>query len=81
MFECISKDEAKRRIDESPGDFVIWSNMTNLPEKIKKSTGKSVISAAKEVSYQDNDFFGTLLLKNYNQIQNLQSILFSQNNK
>ena len=77
LFEYISKDEAKKRIDESPGDFVIWSDMTTS-EKIKKNKGKSFINIAKEVEYQDNDFFGTLLLKNHNTIQNLQSILFSQ---
>lgn len=77
LFECISKDEAKKRIDESPGDFVIWSDMITS-EKIKKNKGKLFINIAKEVEYQDNDFFGTLLLKNHNTIHNLQSILFSQ---
>lgn len=40
MFEYISKDEAKKRIDESPGDFIIWSDLIHLSERIEKMRGR-----------------------------------------
>ena len=88
MFEIISKDEAKRRLDESPCNDVLWrsidKNYVHKKRKIKKSEGKKLISRAKEVAYQNNDFFGTLSFEiiedKKREISIIQSILFPQKN-
>lgn len=68
MFEVISKEEAKRRIDASPSDEVVWMDMNRITlthskaKRIRKKEGKKLINAAEEVLYQNNDYFGTLSL-------------------
>lgn len=65
-YITVSKEEAKRLIDETPGDSVtiVVVNMKtrfHLPtERKNKKIGKEIIDLAKEVGYQDNDFFGVI---------------------
>lgn len=62
----VTKEEAKKLIDEAPGDFVIVSKINvathrSEPNKrIKKVDGKQLVDAAKCISYQNSDFFGIL---------------------
>lgn len=68
-MEYISKEEARRRLDEAPGDGVFWNSIDNvtyihaIPQRIAKEKGKELVNCAENISYQDNDFFGMLLLE------------------
>ena len=64
----VSKEEAHRRIDETPG--MIWMDSFNWvtyihtrPRQITIDEGKRIINKAVTVDYQDNDFFGHLCLE------------------
>ena len=64
----VSKEEAHRRIDETPG--MIWMDSFNgvtyihtRPRQITIDEGKRIINKATTVDYQDNDFFGLLSLE------------------
>lgn len=67
-MEYISKEEARKRLDEAPGDGVFWNSIDSrtyihtISKKIGKEKGKELVNKAKIISYQDNDFFGMLLL-------------------
>lgn len=64
----VSKEEAKKRIDEAPG--MIWMDSFNgvtyihtRPRQITIDEGKRIINKANTVDYQNNDFFGLLSLE------------------
>lgn len=64
----VSKEEAKRMIDETHGK--IWIDSFNgvtyihtKPKQITVDEGKRIISKASTVDYLDNDFFGHLCLQ------------------
>lgn len=65
-YLTVSKEEAKRMIDAAPGDsvtiaFYNKSTMVHKPTlRKKKKTGKELIELAREIGYQDNDFFGVI---------------------
>ena len=65
-YLTVSKEEAKRMIDAAPGDnvtIVIYntSTMVHKPTlRKKKRIGKEIIELAREIGYQDNDFFGVI---------------------
>lgn len=65
-FVTVSKEEAKKMIDASPCDEItiaIFDMKTrfHLPtERKEKRIGKEIIELAKEVGYQNNDFFGVI---------------------
>ena len=65
-YITVSKEEAKRMIDAAPGNTVTIaiynpSNMVHAPTiRKKKKIGKELIELAKEIGYQDNDFFGVI---------------------
>lgn len=62
----VSKAEAKRMIDEAPGDKVVVSiynckTRIHMPTSRKsKKTGKDIVEIAKEIGFQDNDIFGVI---------------------
>lgn len=65
-YLTVSKEEAKRMIDAAPGDSVIiaiynTSTMVHKPtSREKKKIGKEIIELAREIGYQNNDFFGVI---------------------
>lgn len=65
-YITVTKEEAKRLIDEAPGDKVTISvidskSRFHLPtERKMKCVGKEIIELAREIGYQDNDFFGVI---------------------
>lgn len=65
-YLTVSKEEAKRIIDAAPGDSVIiaiynTSTMVHKPTlRKRKRIGKEIIELAREIGYQDNDFFGVI---------------------
>ena len=84
----VTKDVAKRMIDEAPGDMVtIITIATNThvhskPKRREKEEGKKLIDSARKISYQDNDFFGRMSLygvkEENNNIKMVHNILFPQ---
>ena len=86
----VTKEVAKKMIDEAPGDFVIISKINiytheYIPsKKIKKIDGKEFLNAAKRILYQDDDFFGILscdLIQNQDEEeirQMLHNLIFPQ---
>ncbi len=64
----VSKERAKQLIDESPCDMVLITTVNTITfqhsnnKRVKKRSGVALINKAKEIKYQDNDFFGTLSL-------------------
>lgn len=81
-MEIISKEEAKRRIDEAPGDFVIWSafnTVTLLHEsscRVRKSKGKRLLDRAIEIRCGDDEIMGILTFVKYREQDITNSILF-----
>lgn len=65
-YLTVSKEDAKRMIDAAPGDSVtiaIYNKSTMIHKptlRNKKKIGKELIELAKEIGYQDNDFFGVI---------------------
>ena len=64
----VSKEEAKKIIDEAPGKIWVdaFSNVTFIHTKSKEISvdeGKNMINNALSVDYQDNVFFGRLSLE------------------
>lgn len=64
----VSKEEAKKRIDEAPG--MIWMDSFNgvtyihtRPRCITVDEGKNMINKADTIDFMDNDFFGRLCLE------------------
>jgi len=64
----VSKEEAKKMIDEAPGK--IWIDSFNgltfihtKPRQISIDEGKNMINNASTVDYQDNEIFGRLCLE------------------
>ena len=69
----ISKEEAKKLIDNAPGK--IWVDSFNgitfihtKPRQISKTEGCSLVSQSETINYQDNDFFGLLSLEGIQEI-------------
>ena len=64
----VSKETAKRMIDEAPGDTVkiFYMNRDNYVHKEtitkEKSEGKRLVDLAKDISYDDMEMFGILSL-------------------
>ena len=62
-YLTVSKEEAKRMIDAAPGNSVTiaiynTSTMVHKPSsREKKRIGKEIIELAREIGYQNNDFF------------------------
>lgn len=85
-FVKVSKEEAKRIIDEAPGDIVyiaVYNKKTLLHKENKKknkSYGKSLIDTAKEIGYQNNEIFGVIALEGMINVDHnwMQNILFPQ---
>lgn len=64
----VSKEEAKKMIDATPGKIWIdsFSGVTFIhakPKEISVDEGKRIINKASTVDYFDNDFFGHLCLE------------------
>ena len=65
-YLTVSKEEAKKMIDVAPGDSVtiaIYNKTTMIHKptlRKKKKIGKELIEIAREIGYQDNDFFGVI---------------------
>jgi hypothetical protein len=86
-FIVVSKDEAIRKIMEAPGDTVIIgkilisnpsSYIHDRSVRSKKKDGELLIIAAKEIEYQNNNYFGTLSLHGTREESVIHSILFPQ---
>lgn len=64
----VSKDAAKKMIDEAPGDTVMILKLNTIsyahskPKRKRKDDGKRLIDRANEIEYQNNDFFGRMSL-------------------
>ena len=61
----VSKEEAKKMIDDTPGKIWVdaFSNVTFIhtkPKEISIDEGKKIINKASTVDYLDNEFFGHL---------------------
>lgn len=75
----VSKETAKRMIDEAPGDTVkiFYMNRDNYIHKEtitkEKSEGKRLVDLAKDISYDDMEMFGILSL--YGEITSERDIL------
>ena len=75
----VSKETAKRMIDEAPGDTVkiFYMNRDNYVHKEtitkEKSEGKRLLDLAKDISYDDMEMFGILSL--YGEITSERDIL------
>ena len=84
----VTKDVAKRMIDEATGDMVTIitiatnTNVHSKPKRREKEEGKKLIDSARKISYQDNDFFGRMSLygvkEENNNIKMVHNILFPQ---
>ena len=65
---CSVKDAKKLLSHLNDDDLIILSVFSkktfvhNKPERIKKNNGEKLIDQAKEIKYQDNDYFGRLSL-------------------
>ena len=65
-YLTVSKEEAKKMIDAAPGNSVTiaiynTSTMIHKPtSREKKRIGKEIIELAREIGYQNNDFFGVI---------------------
>ena len=82
-YLTVSKEDAKRMIDAAPGDsitIVIYnkSTMVHKPTlRKKKKIGKELIDLAREIGYQDNDFFGIIgCLSNEKEGELMKNIMF-----
>ncbi len=76
----VSKEEAKKMIDDTPGKIWVdaFSNVTFIhtkPKEISIDEGKKIINKASTVDYLDNDFFGHLCLEGI-QTQMIHNIKF-----
>lgn len=75
----VSKETAKRMIDEAPGDTVkiFYMNRDNYVHKEtitkEKSEGKRLVDLAKDISYDDMEMFGILSL--YGEVTSERDIL------
>lgn len=62
----VTKEKAKRMIDDAPGDFVIVSRIDTRTHKsepnkrIEKNVGKKMIDISKSISYHNENIFGIL---------------------
>lgn len=67
-FVTVTKELAKKIIDEAPGEMVTimtWSRSTLVhqpTERKKKSYGKSLVDVAREVTFDENEIFQTLYI-------------------
>lgn len=78
----VSKEEAKKIIDETPGK--IWIDSFNgitfihtKPRQISVDEGKKIINKASMVDYEDNNFFGRLSLEGVHELM-IHNINFPQ---
>lgn len=64
----VTKDQAKKMIDEAPGDVVMIATINTKnyinsgTKKENKKKGQNIIDKANKITYQNNNFFGTLSL-------------------
>jgi len=86
-FIVVSKEEAIQKIMEAPGDTVIIGKFLivnpphyihDRPVRSKKKDGELLIIAAKEIEYQNNNYFGTLSLHGIKEEAVTHNILFPQ---
>lgn len=82
-YLTVSKEEAKRMIDAAPGNSVTiaiynTSTMVHKPSsREKKRIGKEIIELAREIGYQNNDFFGVIgCLSNEKEGEFMKNIMF-----
>lgn len=82
-YLTVSKEEAKRMIDAAPGNSVTiaiynTSTMVHKPSsREKKIIGKEIIELAREIGYQNNDFFGVIgCLSNGKEGEFMKNIMF-----
>ena len=82
-YLTVSKEEAKKMIDAAPGDSVtiaIYNKSTMIHKptlRNKKKIVKELIELAKEIGYQDNDFFGVIgCLSNEKEGELMRNIMF-----
>lgn len=82
-YLTVSKEEAKKMIDAASGDSVtiaIYNKSTMIHKptlRNKKKIGKELIELAKEIGYQDNDFFGVIgCLSNEKEGELMRNIMF-----
>lgn len=78
----VSKEEAKKIIDEAPGKIWIdsFNGMTFIhtkPRQISVDEGKKIINKASMVDYEDNNFFGRLSLEGVHELM-IHNINFPQ---
>lgn len=74
----VSKKKAKQMIDESPGDFIVFSKMNFPSVKLSKETGKSFLDKSEQIKYSDNDIFGILSMQESIADTVIHDILFAQ---
>lgn len=80
-FASVTKEEAKRMIDEAPGDMVTiitWNRETLIhqpTERKHKTYGKGLVDLAKSIGFADDEVFQTIYLdgemKNPNLLRNI----------
>lgn len=82
-YLTVSKEEAKKMIDAAPGDSItiaVYNKTTMVHKptlKNKKKIGKELIELAREIGYQDNDFFGVIgCLSNEKEGELIRNIMF-----
>lgn len=74
----VSKKRAKEMIDESPGDYIVFSKMNFPSVKLSKKNGKSFLEKSELIKYFDNDIFGMLSMQESIADTVIHSILFAQ---
>ena len=79
MSITVSKTEAKRMIDEAPGDSVTIlymnrsSHVHQETRRTNKAEGKELLNIAREIFYNDMEMFGMLSLNG--ELKNEEDIL------
>lgn len=79
MSITVSKTEAKRMIDEAPGDSVTIlymnrsSHIHQEARRTNKAEGKELLNIAREIFYNDMEMFGMLSLNG--ELKNEEDIL------
>lgn len=80
----VSKEQAKRMIDESPADTVFLTivnmetQISGDTESIMKSEGHRLVDLAKKIGYENHDMFGRMNLKGIAKKEIMHCIAFVQ---
>ena len=80
----VSKEEAKRMIDESPADTIcltiinMKTQISGNTESIMKSEGHRLVDLAKKIGFENHDMFGRMKLKGIAKKEVIHCIAFVQ---